>query len=187
MAKRVQWDFKVALPALGITGISAEPTLYAQGSHADIYQHPSNPHLLIKVTNDDEDVRNTVAAQVFNRPNIVRCHAQTTSGVQHGTALLVDLVRGAPAPYSSAEFAGLMEGQQGNEPRHEAPLRILRPDQFRTGILQSHGRLNRQELLKLSELFGTLIQLERVGVFLIDLSENVIDAGADYVIVDFGR
>ena len=53
--KRVQWDFSITLPALGIQGITAEPPLHVQGTHADIYSNPNDPNTLIKVTNDDED------------------------------------------------------------------------------------------------------------------------------------
>lgn len=186
--KRVQWDFAVTLPALGIQGVTSEPPLHAQGSHADIYINPTDPNTLIKVTDDDEDARNTVAAQALNSPNVVKCHAHTNAGVVNGTALLVDFVKGTSAPYSTPEFLGLIEGQQGSDPRDQAHIRILRPDPFRTGILQSHGRLNKNELFKLSQLFRTIYLLEsRINIFLVDLAENVIDAGAAYVIVDFGR
>lgn len=186
--KRVQWDYAVTLPALGIQGVTAEPPLHAQGTHADIYANPSNPNTLIKVTNDAADASNLLAAQALNSPNVVRCHAHATQGVVGGTALLVDLVKGQRAPYSTPEFLGLIEGQQGLDSRDQAHVRIMRPDPFRTGILQSHGRLNKAELTKLSQLFRTLYLLEsRLNVFLVDLTENVIDAGPAYVLVDLGR
>jgi len=187
-AKRVQWDFAITLPALGIQGITSEPPLHAQGSHADIYVNPTDANTLIKVTDDDEDARNTVAAQTINSPNAVKCHAHTQAGNVNGTALLVDFVKGASAPYSTPEFLALIEGQYGTDSRDQAHIRILRPDTFRTGILQGHGRLNRGELLKLSQLFRTIYVLEsRLNIYLVDLAENVIDTGAAYVIVDFGR
>lgn len=186
--KRVQWDFSITLPALGIQGIVAEPPLHVQGTHADIYSNPNDPSTLIKVTDDDEDARNTISAQILNSPNVVKCHAHATTGVVNGTALLVDFVTGGQAPYSTPEFLGLIEGQQGNDPRDQAHIRILRPDPFRLNILQTHGRINKTEQLKLSELFTTIYLLEsRLNVFLVDLSENIIDAGTSYVIVDFGR
>jgi hypothetical protein len=186
--KRVQWDFAITLPALGIVGVTTEPPLHAQGSHADIYINPTDPNTLIKVTDDADDARNTVAAQALNSPNVVKCHAHTNAGVVNGTALLVDFVKGASAPYSTPEFLGLIEGQHGTDPRTQAHIRILRPDAFRSGILQSHGRMNKTELFKLSQLFRAIYVLEsRFNIFLADLAENVIDTGTVYVIVDFGR
>jgi hypothetical protein len=67
-------------------------------------------------------------------------------------------------------------------------LRILRPDDFQSKILQSHGRLDSKELKKLSSLFKTLSLLEdKLGVFLADFVDNMIDAGDRYVIIDFGQ
>src|SRR5947208_1178133 len=137
VAKRVQWDFSVTLPALGIQGVTSEPPLHTQGSHADIYTNPTNPSTLIKVTDDQQEVTNTIAAQALNSPNIVKCHGHTTQGVVNGAALVVDFVRGKPAPYSTPEFLGLLEGQYGTEPRDQAHIRIMRPDPFRTAILQN--------------------------------------------------
>src|SRR5437763_108606 len=93
-ARRVQWDFALTLPALGIQGVTAEPPLHAQGSHADIYLNPTNQNTLVKVTDDAEDARNTVAAQSLNSSNVVRCYAHTQTGVVNGTALLVDFIKG---------------------------------------------------------------------------------------------
>jgi hypothetical protein len=186
--KRVQWDFSVTLPALGIRGVTNEPPLYAQGSHADVYENPTNPNTLIKVTDDPQDVQNTIAAQALNSPNVVRCHGHTTQGVVNGAALVLDLIRGSRAPYSTPEFLALIEGQHGTDPRDQAHIRILRPDPFRTAILQGHGRLATTELHKLSELFRTIDLLEsRLNIFLVDLADNIIDAGPAYVVVDFGR
>jgi hypothetical protein len=77
VAKRVQWDFSVTLPALGIQGVASEPPLYAQGSHADIYANPTNPTTLVKVTDDQQDAHNTIAAQALASPNVVKCHGHT--------------------------------------------------------------------------------------------------------------
>jgi hypothetical protein len=188
VSRRVQWDFSAAVPALGIQGVTSEPPLHAQGSHADIYYNPTNVDALVKVTDDQQDVANILAAQALHSPNIVKCFGHTTQGVINGTALLVDLVRGGRAPYSTPEFLGLIEGQHATDSRDQAHLRILRPDPFRTAILQSHGQLNTAELHKLSELFRTIHLLEsRLNVFLVDLADNIIDAGRAYVVVDLGR
>ena len=146
MAKRVQWDFSVTLPALGIQGVTTEPPLQAQGSHADIYANPTNPNTLIKVTDDQQDAHNTITAQTLGSQNVVKCHAQTTQGVVNGAALLVDFVQGSRAPYTTPEFLALIEGQHGTDPRDQAHIRIMRPDSFRTAILQGHARLNTAEL-----------------------------------------
>jgi hypothetical protein len=188
VAKRVQWNFKVTLPALGIQGVTSQPPLYAQGSHADIYENPTDPSTLIKVTNDQQDYQNTLTAQSLNSPNVVKCHAHTTQGVMGGAALLVDFVKGQRAPYTTPEFLGLIEGQHGTDPRNQAHIRIMRPDPFRMGILQAHGRLDPAELHKLSTLFRTIYLLEsRLNIFLVDLADNIIDTGQVYVVVDFGR
>lgn len=188
MAKRVLWDFSITLAALGIHGVTNEPPLHAQGSHADIYENPTNPATLIKVTDDPLDARNTLAAQALNSPNVVKCHAHTLQGVVNGVALLVDFISGGRAPYSTPEFLGLIEGQHGTDPRDQAHIRIMRPDAFRTAILQGHGRLATAELHKLSELFRAIFLLEsRLNIFLVDLADNIIDAGPAYVVVDFGR
>jgi hypothetical protein len=188
VVKRVQWDFSITLPALGIQGIAAEPAVFAQGSHADIYFNPTDTNTLIKVTDDLQDVRNAVAAQALGSPNVVKSQSNTTQGVVHGAAMLVDFVRGIRAPFSTPEFLALIEGQHGTDPRDQAHIRILRPDPFRTAILQTHSRSSPQELLKLSELFRTIFLLEsRLSIFLVDLADNIIDAGPVYVVVDFGR
>jgi hypothetical protein len=149
---RVQWDFALTLPALGIHGVTAQPALVLQGTHADIYEHSADPGKLIKITDDPDDGANTVTAQSLNSPNVVRCHAHTTAGVVNGTALLVDWVKGKRASYSTPEF------------------------------------LTKQELYKLSQLFRTIDLLEtRLSIYLVDLADNVIDAGHAYVVVDFGR
>ncbi len=185
---RVQWDFAVTLPALGIQGVTAQPTLLLQGSHADIYEHPSDPTKLIKITDDQDDATNTMNAQALHSPNVVRCYGHTNAGVQNGTALVLDFIQGQRAPYSTPEFLGLIEGQHGNEPRDQAHIRILRPDAFRTSILQTHGTNNQQELHALSRLFRTIDLLDsRLNIHLVDLADNIIDDGHDYVIVDFGR
>lgn len=185
---RVEWDFALTLPSLGIRGATSEPVLLNQGSHADIYLNPVDPSTLIKVTNDRADVKNTLSAQKLNSPNIVKCYAHTNSGVKGGTALLVDYVKGKRAPYTTAEFLGLMEGKLGTNPRNQADARILNPDPFRLSILNRHQRLSEAELNKLSELFHTIFLLEqRLNIFLADLSENIIDAAHSYVIIDLGR
>lgn len=186
--KRVQWDHAVTLQALGIHGVTSEPPLHTQGSHADIYEDPTDPTRLIKVTNDPEDATNLVAAQALSNSNVIKCYGWTTTGVINGTALLVGFVQGALAPYTSPEFLGLLEGHLGSEPRSQAHIRILQPDAFRSGILHKHGRNNPAELKKLSALFQTLNFLDsKLSIFLADLADNVIDTGQDYVIVDFGR
>ena len=43
-----------------------------QGSLATIYQHPTNPNWIIKVTSHREDVNNLVKAQRLGSPNIVK-------------------------------------------------------------------------------------------------------------------
>jgi hypothetical protein len=188
MPKRVLWDFSTTLPALGIQGVTTEPPLFGQGSHADIYENPVKPDTLIKITDDPRDVHNTVAAQGLASHNIVKCHAHTSQGVVNGAAMLVDLVSGGRAPYSTPEILGLLEGQQGIDPRDQAHIRIMRPDVFRTTILLSHGRLSTAELHKLSELFRTIYLLEsRLSIFLVDLADNIIDSGLAYVVVDLGR
>jgi hypothetical protein len=185
---RVQWDYAITLPALGIQGATTSPNLLKQGTHADIYEHPSDASKLIKITDDHEDAANIVAAQAMNSPSIVKCHAHTTAGVQNGAALLVDFVKGQSAPYSTLEFLALLEGEHGTEPRSSANIRIMRPDVFRMNILKNHGKNQQQELLKLSRLFRTIHLLEsKLNIFLVDLADNVMDAGQIYVIVDLGR
>jgi hypothetical protein len=186
-ASKIQWDPSITLPALGI-----EPTtprlLMSQGSHADIYEHPTDSTKLIKITNDRRDAKNIITAQSLNSPNVVKCYAQTSEGVARGVALVVDYIKGETAPYSTQEFLGMLEGKFGADDRGQAYLRIMRPDPFRQKILQSHGLLNGPEVQKLSQLFKTLYLLERkLKIFLADFVDNIIDAGNAYVVVDLGQ
>jgi hypothetical protein len=187
-AQSIQWDYTVTLPALGVNQTLPPQIINNSGSLAEIYACPSDPSKAIKVTSDRQDAKNIVAAQAIKSPNVVKCYAYTNKGVKNGTALLVDFVQGQPAVYSSPEFIGLMEGKYGMEDRIQSRIRILRPDPFRRKILESHGLLNKTEVQKLSELFGALSLLEtKLNIFLADFAENVIDAGQNYVVVDFGQ
>lgn len=179
---QIEWNYKITLPALSVKPI--EPKLYKQGSHAKIYINDSNT--LIKITEDNSDIKNIIKAQSLNSPNIVKLYNYTQKGVVGGTALLVEFVKGEPAPYSTPEFLGLMEGQNGNEDRSQSYINILKPNLFKAKILKQHGKLNKFELQKLSSLFKTIYMLEKKNIFLVDLSENIIDSD-NYVIVDFGR
>ena len=184
VTQRIVWNPKITLRSLGIHGM---PKLHKQGSYADVYAISGNSQLLVKITKDSRDVNHTVAAQIIDSPNIAKCFAHTKDGVERGTAMLMQWVKGHAASYSTPEFLGLIEGKSGDEPRGQAYLRILKPDDFRLQILKEHGKDNRQEYLKLSRLFKTLHILEsKLGIFLSDFVDNIIDNGKDYIIVDFG-
>ncbi len=170
------------LDALGIKGGDLEQI--NQGSLATVYRHPLDKTKLIKVTSDLNDAKNIAKAQRLNSPNVVRLHQSAKVGPK-AVALVVDFVPGKEMPYNTNALLSLINGDNWEE-HGQAARNILRPDRTRRKTLDALGMNNQQELEKLSRLFGSLAQLEKIGIDIFDFTDNILDNGTDYVIVDLG-
>lgn len=176
----------LALPTSSLTEID-------RGSFATVYQHPAAPNRIIKVTKDRQDVVNLVKAQRLNSPCVVRLYPPVKSNelfvkVGQMYAIVADKVQGPPMPYTSNAIAMLLTGKLGMDTPQKAAMKIQQSGSspFRDSILAKMGRDNEAERAKLSELFFTLAKLERMGVDLSDFTDNVLDGGQHYVIIDMG-
>lgn len=170
------------LKALGLTGDKLE--YLDQGSFAIVYKHPTDPNLLIKLTADDNDARNLVKAQGLKTRNIVRVH-QVAKIRDHATALVVDYVKGRPMVYGNIGLTTLLNGDHFDDAK-DAVRKIMRPDRTRLKVLNQFKKNTPEELSKLSELFGTLARLERMGIDIHDFGDNIHDEGDHYVMIDLG-
>lgn len=170
------------LNALGIKSNNLEQI--NQGSLATVYRHPLDKTKLIKVTSDLNDAKNITKAQRLNSPNVVRLHQSVKIGPK-AVALVVDFVPGKEMPYNTNALLSLINGDNWEDHR-QAARNILRPDRTRRKTLDALGLNNTEELQKLSRLFGSLAQLEKIGIDIFDFTDNILDNGTDYVIVDLG-
>ncbi len=175
-------DHSKILKALGVEGDSLEQI--NQGSLANIYAHPTDHTKVIKVTADLNDAKNLIKAQTLNSPNVVKTY-QTAKISKKAVAIVADFVNGHDMPYNTNALLGLINGDNWEEAR-AAARGILRPDRTRTKILNTMKRNTENEREKLSRLFQTLAQLERIGIDIFDFTDNILDNGKDYVIVDLG-
>jgi hypothetical protein len=162
------------------------------GSFATIYQHPLNATKIIKATKDKQDIMRLVKAQALMNQNIVKLHAiQGKLFIQLGQlyVIVADKIEGESMPYTSNSFVMLLTGKLGAESTKKAAYKIAQPglSPFRDKILAYHGRDNDEERVKLSTFFLTLAQLEQRGITMDDFTDNIIDAGDRYVIVDMGQ
>jgi hypothetical protein len=179
------WDQNAILYALGL-----QPTKLNKvntGSFATVYQYPNDPHKVIKVTSDKADAHRLINAQKLNSPNIVKIYK--SAQLPNGSMILVsDFINGASMPYTSNTISALITGKNMMDSAINASRKILQPgtSPFRDRILQKFGHDNAHERQKLSELFMTLARLERMGIDINDFTDNVIDNGQHYVIIDMG-
>ena len=160
-----------------------------QGSFATLYIHPTNNALLIKVTSHDSDIVNLIKAQKIQSHNIPKLEKWPDGQLLKSLpklkskALIVEKIIGKSMVYPTNAFIKLT--LNGNfelakdwldSGGHKAQLSIL--DYFKKNTPE--------ELSKLSDLFAAMLQLERVGIELVDFSDNILDAGNRYVIIDMG-
>lgn len=172
------------MTALGIQSNEAQLRQINTGSLATIYQHPEDPSKIIKVTADAQDVKNLVKAQRLNSPNVVRVYNSAKIGPK-AFGLVADLVKGRSMHYNTNELLGLMNGDNFEE-AGQAVRGIMRPDRTRSKILDQLGMNTNDEKVKLSRLFQALAGLEKLGIDMYDFTDNILDAGGEYVIIDMG-
>lgn len=181
-----QWNPRPILKALGIQATSFGQRVNS-GSFATVYRHPLDPSKIIKCTRDAGDARNLVAAQSLDTPNVVRVYQNVK--IPQGYALVEDFVNGPSMPYTSAMIALLLDGPNMMDTPQKAARKILRPGASpgRDRVLDKVGRNTEQERAKLSELLTTIGRLQQRGIDVSDWTDNVLDAGDHYVIIDMGQ
>ena len=173
----------VILQALGIKSNQPLKSIN-KGSIATIYSHPEDGTKVIKVTADAQDARNLLKAQRLNSPNIPKVYQSAKVGPK-ATALVIDFVQGHHMPYNSSALLSLINGDNWDEAQ-QAVRGILRPDHTRTQTLDKFDLNTDEERQKLSQLFMTLARLEKLGIDIYDFTDNILDNGQHYVIIDMG-
>lgn len=178
------WGQATILKAIGLP--PAPLTQINTGSFATIYQYPGDRTKVIKVTRDTTDAKNLLKAQTLNSPNIVKIHQSAKIG--DGAVLVADYVTGRPIPYTSSVLAALIDGKNGLDEPERAARKIMNHglSPFRDRILAKFGKDTPQERRKLAELLVAIGKLRRRGVDLADFTDNIIDDGQHYVIIDMG-
>jgi hypothetical protein len=184
-SKNLGLDHRKILAALGIQSNQSKLEKINSGSLANVYAHPTDQSKIIKVTADIMDARNLVKAQRLNSPNVVRVHNSAKVGPR-AIALVADFVSGRSMPYNTNALLGLINGDNFEEAR-QAVKGIFRPDRVRRKILDQMGLNSDEEKSKLSRLFQTLAGLEKLGIDMFDFTDNILDNGSDYVIIDMGQ
>jgi hypothetical protein len=160
-----------------------------QGSLATIYEHPTNANLLIKITPHKEDARNLWRGQKVKSECIVKLYGEPielSPEMPRVYVMIVDKVVGVPMVYSTVEFIGLIGDKGRSRNKENASVEILYPSAYRESILEGHNKNTEVEYEKLSNLFKALYHLERIGIDMVDFSDNILDTGEAYVIVDLG-
>ena len=173
------------LQAVGIN--SKKPLqIIGKGSLATVYKHPVDPTKVIKVTGDAKDYKNLITATKRNIPDIPKVY--NSAKLSNNTFVLVlDYISGTIIPYSTPALHALIQGENFDD-LNEAIKNIFdESDNERNKILDNYSRNNHNERVKLSRLFKTLFNLERIGIELFDYSENIIDNGNRYVVIDMGE
>lgn len=181
-----QWNSSPILKALGIPGEHKLERVNS-GSFATVYKHPLDPSKVIKCTRDARDVRNLLAAQSLNTPNIVKVYQNVK--IPNGFALVADFVTGPEMPYTSNMIALLLDGPKMLDTPQSAARKILQPgaSPARERVLNKVGRNTEEERRKLSELILTMGRLQAKGIDVSDWTDNVLDTGDHYVIIDMGQ
>lgn len=156
------------------------------GSFATVYQHPTDPSKVIKVTSDKADGRQLVKAQQLRSPNVVKIY-QSSQLFNGSWVLVADFVHGPSIPFTSNTLAALINGKTIESPAVAARKIVqIGASPFRERILAKMGKDNPLERQKLAELFITLSRLEKLGIDIADFTDNIIDTGQHYVIIDMG-
>ena len=161
-----------------ILGFQKPLNFFSQGSYALIYEHPLFQDRLIKITTHKDDAYNLYKAQRVVLPynkNIVKLYGRPQEKFISGVkcwVLDVEKINGPTIPLSGVEILALK-----NDHPSDAEM---------SQILARYGKDTIPEHRKLNDLLDTLRKLDRIGIPLSDLTDNILDAGNRYVIVDFG-
>lgn len=158
-----------------------------RGSLANIYQHPTDPNKIVKVTSDKRDVDNLFKAQRLNSRNIVKLYGKPKQ-IKSGTfGIIADKIPGRPMVYDTNSFISLIYGKQ-YQSLDVASDAMYDPDPYRQKILEKFGKNNNEEHNKLQELFQTLWLLSsQLRIDMSDFADNIMDAGSHYVIIDLAQ
>jgi len=143
---------------------------------------PTDPTKIIKVTADAADAKNIANFQSL--PNVVRLYKNAKVGAAY--VLLVDFVDGPSMPYTGNTLLAIINGDNWDDVESFAKGKPLRMDKMRSKILKAAGKFDSEEVDKLGRLFKTLGTLAKRGVDVLDLTDNIIDNGTDYIIIDMG-
>jgi hypothetical protein len=170
-------------------GFKSNLIKYSQGSFATLYQHPKHPDRLIKITAHKEDIQNLVRAQRLNSPNIAKVFDwEKGEKVRqmpslNSLAIMVEKIEGQPMTYTTGDFYEL---SLGGRFELAADWIAYGGNEKQKPVLDRYGLDNDREHEKLAQLLRTLGEMEKYGIELSDLEDNIIDAGGRYVIVDMG-
>ena len=173
------------LQAVGIN--SKKPLqIIGKGSLATVYKHPVDPTKIIKVTGDSRDYKNLINATKRNIPDIPKVY--NSAKLSNNTFILVlDYISGTIIPYSTSALHALIQGENFDDLSEAIKNIFDESDNERNKILDNYSTNNHNERVKLSRLFRTLLNLERIGIELFDYSENIIDDGKRYIVIDMGE
>ena len=170
-------------------GFNKPLELFAKGTFAAVYKHPTDEDKLIKVTAHKDDIRNTIKAQKLNSKNIVKLYPWENNKLYKeipelkSWAIIVEKIAGNPMEYTSSEFFIL--AYNGDFDKAKDWLAAGGSKQ-QLNILAYHDKNNDSEQSKLADLFETLFKLQRSGIELSDFDQNIMDVENRYVIVDLG-
>lgn len=164
-------NFNIDIDKTPKLGSGTYATVYDAGKYA------------IKITTDFNDFKNIIRAKKLNNPNIINVYK--TSKIGRYYILLVDKIDGKNADYSTSEWHALIYGDSSIEELKDASKNIFKQEGIRAKILKYH-RKGPEELQKLSELFKAIYMLFNIGIELDDFSDNIMDNGSKYIIIDLG-
>lgn len=155
---------------------------YAEGSFSTLYQHPTQQNVLIKVTSHESDARRAWKAQSLESLSIVHLLDKPIQKIINGVKcwiLLVEKVTGKSIHYSNVDILRLYDLFK----KYENYI-FDYPESLK--ILKLYNSNNEEEHEKLITLFETMKKLEEINIHLVDLTDNIIDNGQRYVIIDLG-
>lgn len=155
---------------------------YAEGSFSTLYQHPTQQNVLIKVTSHEADARRTWKAQSLESLSIVHLLDKPIQKIINGVKcwiLLVEKVIGESIHYSNVDILKLYDLFK----KYDKYI-FDYPESLK--ILKLYNSNNEEEHEKLITLFETMKKLEEINIHLVDLTDNIIDNGQRYVIIDLG-
>lgn len=159
---------------------------YKEGGFAVVFHVEGDNNKLIKITSDHDDILKLIKANKNDVSGVPIIYSHTTNGIKNGIAAVVQKIDGNSIKYSNMEMHALVGGRHGNDSIKNAMISILKPNDIRLKILESHNSNNKKERYKLYYLFETIMRLNKLGIYIDDYDDNVIDNGDKYIIIDLG-